>query len=184
MNHYIEFRLRQDPESSKSFLTNALVSKLHRTLCDFKATDIGISFPNANNFALCGVVRLHSTEFRLEELMTVDWLGELIGQCTVGEILPVPDNCQYRTISRIQPKMSQSRLNRLIRRGKITDTEVKGYRARQFSRKLDRPFIQLTSASNRRIYRRYIDLGEVQANPTTGNFDKFGLSKGATVPWF
>ena len=184
MDHYIEFKLQPDPESSKSFLTNTLISKLHRTLSDLKATDIGVSFPNANNFALCGTVRLHSTKTRLGELMAIDWLGGMKGYCTISEIQQVPANCKHRTVGRLQPKMSKSKLNRLIKRGSISDTEASAYRRRQQDVKLDKPFIQLTSLSNKNIYRRYITLGELLEYPEQGEFDQFGLSKEATVPWF
>ena len=42
----------------------------------------------------------------------------------------------------------------------------------------------LTSGSSGHKHRRYIEFGELLTQPISGNFDQFGLSKTATVPWF
>lgn len=53
-----------------------------------------------------------------------------------------------------------------------------------FSQGLDAPYLELQSASNGHRHRRYIEFGELLDAPVRGEFDSFGLSKTATVPWF
>ena len=80
--------------------------------------------------------------------------------------------------------MTQSKLNRLIKRGSISQEQVKEYRTKMFTKGLDNPYVELVSGSNGQKHRRYIEFGPLLANPTEGAFDQFGLSKTATVPWF
>ncbi len=80
--------------------------------------------------------------------------------------------------------MSQSKLNRLLQRGSITEDDVKNYKAKMFSRGLDNPYVELVSGSNGQRHRRYIEFGELLDNPVAGEFDQFGVSKTATVHWF
>jgi len=46
------------------------------------------------------------------------------------------------------------------------------------------PYLDLVSDSNGKRYRRFIQVGELLDRPVAGEFDQFGLSKTATVPWF
>ena len=120
----------------------------------------------------------------MQKLQNSNWIGGMHGYCKIDEIQLVPTDAKFRTISRVQTTMSQSKLNRLIKRGFISDDEIKKYKAKMFSKGLDNPYIELVSASNGHKHRRYITFGELQDHPTSGQFDFFGLSKEATIPWF
>ncbi|MGY0399532.1 MAG: type I-F CRISPR-associated endoribonuclease Cas6/Csy4 [Ostreibacterium sp.] len=183
MTHYIDTTLLPDPEFPATVLLNSLYTKLHKILFDLKSTDIGVSFP-CYQITLGNVLRLHGEASSLQRLQQTKWLGGMSGYCQVGEITPIPSNCKYRTVSRIQITMSQSKLNRLLKRGSITQDEAKQYRAKMFSRGLDNPYLELQSGSNGHKHRRYIEFGELLDAPVTGTFDRFGLSRTATVPWF
>lgn len=52
------------------------------------------------------------------------------------------------------------------------------------SKRLENPYIELVSNSGGQLYSRYIEMGELQLEPIAGEFDQFGLSKQATIPWF
>ena len=80
--------------------------------------------------------------------------------------------------------MDQSNLNRLIKRGSIKPEEIRAYKAKMFSQGLDNPYVELISGSNGHQHRRYIEFSELQSNFVEGEFDHFGLSRTATVPWF
>ena len=81
--------------------------------------------------------------------------------------------------------MSQSKLNRLIKRGSISESEVKAYKAKMFAKGLDNPYVELESDSNGNKHRRYFQFGALVDTSIAGVFDGFGLSKEkATVPWF
>ena len=183
MNKYIDIILQPDAEMRLNWLTNAIYTKLHKALFDNRSTTIGISFPNYK-VTLGNVLRLHGNEPDLSNLMNKNWLGGMSGYCHVSDIQAVPDSVQHRTVSRVQTNMSQSKLRRLIKRGSISEEEAKNYKARMFSQGLDNPYIELQSSSNGHKHRRYIQFGESKETPVAGEFDQFGLSKTATVPWF
>lgn len=183
MNYYTDRVLLPDAEIPITILMNALYAKLHKALWDLKATNIGISFPKYE-ITLGNVLRIHSTESALNELQGMDWLGGIKGYCKVGEISLVPTDSKFRTVSRKQSTMSQSKLNRLIKRGSIAEGEVKEYRAKMVGEGLVNPYLELLSSSSRNKYRRYIEFGPLLDEPVSGSFDQFGLSKIATVPWF
>ncbi|MBT4289291.1 MAG: type I-F CRISPR-associated endoribonuclease Cas6/Csy4 [Deltaproteobacteria bacterium] len=183
MDHYIDIKIIPDREMRENLLMNKVYTKLHKALFNLESNRIGVSFPKWK--VMFGpVLRLHSTKENLELLQKSNWLGGLIGYCSGGEIIPIPERPQYRIISRVQSTMSQSKLKRLIKRGSITESEVKIYKAKMFSKGLDNPYLELESTSNGHKHRRYIQFGELTDKSTEGVFDDFGLSKIATVPWF
>ena len=183
MNSHIEIRLLPDPEFHETVLMNAIFTKLHKALCDLRSTDIGVSFPRCK-VTLGDVLRIHSEEPVLNDLQGLNWIGGMKGYCKISDVVPAPAGSKFRTVSRKQPTMSQSKLNRLIKRGSISEEDIKKYKAKMFSKGLDNPYIELASGSNGHKHRRYIELGELLDNPVAGEFDQFGLSKTATVPWF
>lgn len=183
MDYYIDIKLNPDDEMRANVLMNKVYTKLHMVLFDSTAVDIGVSFPQWK-VMLGRVLRIHGTVDSLATLKQANWLGGLAGYCNVSEMTPIPDNCQHRTINRKQSTMTQAKLNRLLKRGSITAEEVQEYKAKMFTKGLDNPYLELQSGSNGHKHRRYIEFGELQAKPIAGQFDQFGLSKTATIPWF
>ena len=183
MDHYVNIVLLSDAEMPLNILLNSVYTKLHKTLCDLKSSAIGVSFP-AYQVTLGNILRLHGKENELQSLQRLDWLGGMSGYCQIAEIKPVPDAVKHRIVRRKQTTMSQAKLKRLIRRGSISEDEVRQYRARMFSKGLDNPYVELVSGSNGQRHRRYIEFGELVDSPAAGIFDQFGGKNNATVPWF
>ncbi len=183
MNYYIDIKLMPDAEMRENVLLNKIYSKFHKRLCDLTSADIGISFPKYK-IMLGKSLRIHGTKQRLHDLQSENWLGGLAGYCDISEIQQIPDRVNYRTVSRIQTTMSPAKLRRLIKRGSIKPDELNRYKARMFQKGIDNPFLELESTSNGHKHRRYLSFGDVQNKPVIGDFDQFGLSKTATVPWF
>jgi len=193
MNYYQEIKILPDAEMRENLLLNKTVTKLHKALHDQKQTAIGVSFPNFN-LKLGDTIRLHGNQNDLQTLQDSNWLGGLSGYCDVSEIMPVPENIKgYRTISRIQPTMTEAKLKKRIDYQQINgdlknkediDAYKKQYKAKMFSVSLDNPYLELQSTSTGELYRIFINFGDIQNEPVTGEFNRFGLSKTATVPWF
>jgi len=183
MDHYIDITLLPDPEFKATVLMNAVYSKLHKTLCEKNTSDIGVSFPTHKK-TLGNVLRIHSSEQKLSALKQQEWLGGMKGYCEVSDISPVPEKVKHQTVGRKQSNMSEAKLKRLIKRGSISQDEAGQYRLKMSTKALDNPFLELVSASNGHKHRRYIQFGELREQATDGEFDSFGLSKTATVPWF
>jgi len=183
MNHYVDIVIKSDAEMRENLLLNKVYTKFHKVLCDQKSTGVGVSFPRYK-IMLGDVIRLHGTETKLAELQALDWLGGLKGCCTISSIQAIPENVTYRNISRIQSNMTEAKLRRLIKRGSITQEETKAYKAKMFQQGMDNPYLELESGSNGHKHRRYLQFGELSLQSVKGEFDQFGLSKTATVPWF
>lgn len=183
MEYFIEIKLQKNKDLKPNVLLNSVYANLHRRLYDLDAKTIGICFPDYR-VILGSRLRVHGSLQDLTTFQSVDWLGELKKYCAVSDIEKVPQDVQYRTISRIQSTMSLSKLRRLIKRGTIKEDDAKKYKVEMLKKGLDNPYVELVSASNGKLHRRYFQFGELQSERVSGEFDVFGLSKEATVPWF
>jgi len=183
MDYYIDILIKPDSEMRLNVLLNTVYTKLHKILHDSQSVNIGISFPKYE-ITLGNVLRIHGDDSVLKNLHGFDWLGGIKGYCQVSEIKPIPVEVKFRTVSRKQSTMSPSKLRRLVKRGSISEDDVSEYRAKMFKKGLDNPYVELMSGSNGHRHRRYIDFGPLLERPVTGDFDQFGLSKSATIPWF
>ena len=183
MKHYIDILIKPDAEMPLNVLLNTVYTKFHKALCDLSSKNIGVSFPKYN-VTLGNILRIHGSVEDVASLKADNWLGGMNGYCVISDITPVPGDTKFRTVSRKQITMTQSKLKRLIKRGSIPEEEVKQYKAKMFSQGLDNPYLELQSSSNGHKHRRYIEFGDLKTVPVAGSFDCFGLSKQATVPWF
>jgi len=183
MNYYIDLTIKPDSEMRESVLFNKVYAKFHKALVALSSNSIGISFPEYK-VKLGHVFRIHGDSVLLQDLQKLNWLGGLHGYCHLSDVQKNPNEVRYRVISRIQSNMTQSKLNRLIKRNSISQEEIKLYKAKMFTKGLDNPYVEFESGSNGHRHRRYIQFGMVSDFPVAGEFDSFGLSKKATIPWF
>ncbi|KFI21591.1 type I-F CRISPR-associated endoribonuclease Cas6/Csy4 [Nitrosococcus oceani] len=184
MDHYIEIRLKPDPEFSTSLLMNALFAKLHRALAEKGDGQVGVSFPKADK-NLGDTIRLHSTQESLERLVSLNWMKGLHDYATESHIRPIPLTCQHRTVKRIQSKSSPTRLlRRSVNKGWVTEAEAEERLKESPERRLKDPFIQIKSQSTNQMFRLFIRQGPLLDNPQPGYFSAYGLSHQATIPWF
>lgn len=184
MDYYIDIKLLPDAELSETFLMNMVFTKLHKALDDLNSDSIGVSFPNYGVF-LGSILRIHGSESNLESLTVLKWQGRLTDYCTNTPISPVPESIDgYRTVSRIQSSMSPSKLRRLLSRKTINTNDIGRYEKRMQSKAMTHPYLELKSTSNGHVHRRYIVQGDLLNFSRSGAFDRFGLSKVATVPCF
>ena len=183
MDHYIDVKIKPDAEMQENLLLNSLYSKLHKALHDLKSHDIGVSFPEYH-VKLGKLLRIHGHANTLKALQQTNWIAGLSGYCDISQISLIPEVKGYRTVSRVRTTMSASKLRRLKKRNTMSTSDIKNYKAKMFAQSLDNPYLELTSSCNGQKYRRYIKFGELVDQPQAGQFDYFGLSKTATIPWF
>ncbi|MDR2365099.1 MAG: type I-F CRISPR-associated endoribonuclease Cas6/Csy4 [Zoogloeaceae bacterium] len=206
MDHYLDLRPRPDPEFPAAHLMSALFAKLHRALVALPDVNIGVSFPDVDEHcpSLGERLRLHGSRAALEGLMQQSWLQGMRDHLGLGEISPVPANAQYRQVSRVQTKSSPERLRRrqMRRHPELSEAEVRQAALQRLrdrheelseeeaNSRIDRgqrltlPFIPLRSQSTGQPFRLFIRHGPLQSKPKFGNFNRYGLSNGPTVPWF
>ena len=183
MTHYIDIKLFPNKEIRENVLLNQVYTAFHKRLYELKSDTIGVSFPEYH-LKLGKLFRIHGSKDDLQILQAKEWLGKYSTYCKVSDIKNIPDEVQYRSISRIQQNMTQAKLRRLIKRGSIPDDEIKAYKIKMMQGGLDNPYVELISMSNGKLHRRFLNFSELQSVENKGKFDFFGLSKEATIPWF
>lgn len=187
MNHYLDIQLRPDPEFGAPMLMNALISKLHRALVEMNAIDIGISFPDysLSPRELGGRLRLHGTEQRLSQLMEKRWLTGMSDHTRCNTPQPVPTGVKHRLVQRRQVKSNAERLRRrrMKRKGETYEQAAQAI-PNSVEQRSTLPFATLSSNSTGELFKLFIDQGEPLTTEQLGVFSSYGLSMGATVPWF
>jgi CRISPR-associated endonuclease Csy4 len=187
MNHYFDIRLRPDPEFGPEQLMSALFSKLHRVLVESNSRDIGASFPEVDpkRPRLGSHLRLHGEAPALQRLMVTNWLIGMRDHIHLGEIQAIPSKVSYRAVLRVQPKSSAERIRRRqMRRHGFSEAEVHERIPNSVETRLTLPFVLIQSRSTKQTFRLFIEHSASKDVAQPGVFNCYGLSSGATIPWF
>lgn len=187
MDHYLDLRIRPDPEFPPQQLLSALFSKLHRVLAEQQRTDVGVSFPGwkLKPQTLGDVLRLHATAAALESLVATAWLGGMQQMVQLSDVSAVPPDARHRRLLRVQAKSSPERLRRrLMRRKQLSPEEATAQIPDSAAERLSLPFVEISSRSTGQRFRLFLKQGPEQTRSVSGDFNAYGLSATATVPWF
>lgn len=187
MGHYIDIHLRPDPEFPAHQLMGALYAKLHRILAQAQSSQIGVSFPGYRQApaSLGDKLRLIGPQGDLVRLMEHDWLRGMRDHTHVMPIAAVPAEAVQRSLRRVQVKSSPERMRRrLIRRQGLTEADAIQRIPDSAAERLNLPYLQLTSGSTGQTFRIYFRMGPTETEKTAGEFNAYGLSGAATIPWF
>jgi CRISPR-associated endonuclease Csy4 len=187
MNHYLDLRLRPDPEIATSHLFNAVYGKLHLALVSGNHTDIGVSFPRSEESAplLGNTLRLHGSAEVLARFISSPWLGHLAEHVGISSVRQAPPVVAHRAVRRIQVKSSPERLRRrYVRRHGVSQEEAVTLIPDSVAECTDLPYLRVRSTSTGNNFRLFIQHGKILAQPVPGEFNSYGLGAGATVPWF
>jgi CRISPR-associated endonuclease Csy4 len=97
----------------------------------------------------------------------------------------VPADAPHRTVRRRQFKTNADRLRRRrMRRKGETAEQAAAAIPDSVERTPDLPYVQLRSASTGQPFCLFIEQKEGQGAAGQGGFNTYGLSLGASVPWF
>jgi CRISPR-associated endonuclease Csy4 len=188
MSHYLDIRLRPDPELTPQHLLNGLYARLHRSLVQLGSQDIGVSFPEHDDTkpTLGGRLRLHGPSASLQALDATSWLKGMLDYLKVSAIESVPASTHYRQVNRMQAKSSPARLRRRAMRRHGLDAPAATQRIPDsVAEHLRLPFVVLGSRSTGQAsFPLFIRHGPLLEAPIPGTFSSYGLSRGATIPWF
>lgn len=188
MNDYIEIQILPDPEFATSTIMNALYSRLHQVLVDVGNGKVGVSFPDIDLETPCKLgnrIRLFGDANRLLRLMGENWTSGLNDHIKVSDVLKVPQSRKYRSYFRVQAKSNPERMRRR-RRKRHAETDAESFRAipESAATKLNLPFVTLDSKSTGHRFPLFISVGECVDEAISGEFNSYGLSRTANVPWF
>ncbi|MBU4563241.1 MAG: type I-F CRISPR-associated endoribonuclease Cas6/Csy4 [Desulfarculus sp.] len=187
MDRYQDIRLLPDPEFAPQVLLNYLFGRLHRALAGIDNREIGISFPEvASDRPWLGQrLRLHGTAANLDKLQALGWAGHMCDHVSMGSMAEVPNGVRHRVVRRVQAKSSPERLRRrLMKRKGIAYGEARRLIPDSAAQTLALPFITSRSRSTGHNFHLFVEHGPLQDQPVEGEFNSYGLSAGATVPWF
>lgn len=187
MDSYLELQLLPDPEFPANTLMNALFAKLHRALVSSGEGRIGVSFPDVEQkgIGLGERLRLHGANADLARLMASNWLLGMRDHVTVGAPAPVPPGAAHRVVRRVQVKSSPEReRRRLIARKGLSQQEALLAIPDSTAKTLKLPYLLLNSQSTKQQFPLFVEHLPVQEPVKEGGFSAYGLSMGATVPWF
>lgn len=187
LTHYIELRLRPDPEVAPTHLLAALYMRVHRALAAQGTTRVAVTFPDysAERHTLGQRVRLHGSEAELQPWATGQWLGGMRDHVSTSPVAGVPTNVQHRTLRRLQVKSSPERLRRrLMKRHQISEAQARERIPDSVAQTTSLPYLPLASTSTAQQFRLFLVLGEALESAQAGPFNAYGLSTTATVPWF
>lgn len=187
MDHYVDIEVQPDPEFPANQLMSALYAKLHRALVAQGGTRIGVSLPGVDGVGahLGTRLRLHGELAALTKLLASDWLAGMRDHVALKQPARVPDSAQHRVVKRVQVKSNPERLRRrLMRRHALSEQEACQRIPDDVARFTDLPFVQLRSTSTGQSFRLFIDHGPILPGAIPGDFNAYGLSLDATIPWF
>ncbi|WP_159911275.1 type I-F CRISPR-associated endoribonuclease Cas6/Csy4 [Pantoea sp. 18069] len=188
LSHYIDLRLRPDPETTPVHLLAALYTRLHRALAAAQdAPGIAVGFPgyDGSRRSVGDCLRLYGSEAALQPWAAGAWLGNVRDHVSTTGPLPVPAHAAHRALRRTQVKSSPERLRRrLMKRHQLSEEEARQRIPDSVGRMSDLPYIQMASTSTAQQFKLFLALGPAQPQPSPGDFNAYGLSTTATVPWF
>ncbi|WP_111748307.1 type I-F CRISPR-associated endoribonuclease Cas6/Csy4 [Salinisphaera orenii] len=186
-SHYLDIRVRPDPDFPAGQIMGALFSKLHRRLVTLNANGIGVSFPThrLKPRDIGTHLRLHGTPEGLDALMSATWLGGMREYAAISDMTQVPADAKHRTVSRRQFKTNAERLRRRrMRRHNESEATVLDRIPDSVEQHVSLPFVQVRSTSTSQRFSLFIEHGSLQDTPTNEAFNTYGLSRTATIPWF
>ncbi len=181
MDHYIDITVLPDPEFNTPTLMNAVYSKLHRALTALDGGRIGVSFPGLRKTP-GPLLRIHSEQSTLNDLMGLNWIKGLSDYTEVAPVKPVPANVSYVSVQRVQNKLTAARVRRAVKRNSLTDEAAESMLDNRAL--LTQPFFRLQSQSTKQHFPLFIKQSDPKNQAVSGEFNAYGLSQGATVPWF
>lgn len=188
LSHYLDLHLRADPETTPTQLLAALYMRLHRALTAAPtAPGIAVGFPGYDDkcHSLGQCLRLYANEAALQSWAAGAWLGSVRDHVRTAAPLPVPAHAEHRTLRRVQVKSNPERLRRrLIKRHQINEEQARQRIPDSVGCVTDLPYVQMLSTSTGQHFKLFLALSSALTQPCAGDFNTYGLSATATVPWF
>lgn len=187
MDCFVDIELRPDPEIAAHQLMGTLYSKVHLALVTRSSADIAVCFPGQQSkpAALGNRLRLLGSQAALQALLGADWLGGMRDHVRIVPMDVVPPDAQHRIVRRVQAKSSPERLRRrLMKRHNLDAAQARERIPGSAAEFLHLPFVQLRSGSSGQTFRLFLSVGPAMPTATKGEFNAYGLSHTATVPWF
>ncbi|WP_435343417.1 type I-F CRISPR-associated endoribonuclease Cas6/Csy4 [Enterobacter roggenkampii] len=184
MRNYIEIRLLPDGEDfTASELLSEVWGKLHIALVESKA-HVAVSFPQHSASQLGYVMRLHGDSDALTALNATKWIDGLLGYVNVTDERTAPESAKYAIVSRARFRNNAARLRRRAeKRGNLSAEELDRLFNVNNEQQPDVPAVELFSHTTQQYLVMFVR-HRIVDKPQAGEFNTYGLSATATVPYF
>jgi CRISPR-associated endonuclease Csy4 len=189
MKYYIDIKIISDDEINLGFLWKKVYQQIHLALVEAKNEKIALSFPNYGSkiFPMGNILRIFAqTQEEIEALSLKKWLDKLKDYTVIGNISMTSTVHKYVQFRRQQFKFHKDIIRRAEHQAKRRNISLEealkhfeGYKEKE--NKL--PYLMYKSLSSNQEIRLFIEKKEFNSKQD-GDFNTFGLSKTATVPWF
>lgn len=187
MDYYVDIRILPDPDFETTVVMRALFARLHKALVTLGTDAVGVSFPGFRTrpAAIGSEIRVHASRDTLDELFALAWLSGVRDHVVLDGPHAVPSNVKHRSVRRVQPKGAAERLaRRYAKRHGVSDEEALAIYRAASADTVRLPYIRMHSSSTGEGFSLFIEHGPIVDTPIAGTFSSYGLSDGATVPWF
>lgn len=184
MKFYLDININSDLDVHQNKAMSLVFQYVHQSIVSLGIGKIAVSFPKVAATTLGNLIRLHGCENDLNIFLDTKFLMNIKNYGFISPVTEIPKKVDFKKISRIRSNMSQSKLRRLIKRGSISQNEISIYMDKMLKNSLINPYLDLYSESTKRIFRMFFQFSNVLTEAQLGEFDSYGLSDDATVPWF
>lgn len=193
MQNYIDITLLPSDEIGHYFLWGKIYQQMHLALVEHGAGRVGFAFPeySSGQPRLGRKLRVFAQSIdELNQLNLSKWLSRLTDYCHITSARSVPDHAQHAIFFRKQFLTSPERLakRRAKRNGETFEHALAHFDG--FEENLTTlPFVELASSSTTtdadksHRFKLFIERTIIK-NIQSGEFNSYGLSKTASVPWF
>lgn len=191
MKVYQDVTLIPDAEANLGFLWQKVFTQVHLAMVEAgrSGTQYAAAFPACGNheFPMGNKLRLFGhSESDMTLLDLCKWLQRLQDYCHITSVRLVPNEHKHVAYRRKQVGANPERLarRRAKRKGETYEQALDYYKTYR-SKKTALPYISLSSLSSegKHEFRLYVE--SVYCDESIGGeFNAYGLSKTATVPWF
>lgn len=185
MDYYYDIKILENSEISPKHIMNTLFGAFHLALAKGGYMDVAISFPEVKNKNLGSCLRIHGSEETLQNLILDSWWRGMQDYIELSRVDHIPQNTKFRKVFRVQSKSNPDRLRRrLKRRMGISTEETESRIPDSVAKKLDLPYLQISSKSSGHDFRLFVQHGPLMEKRQTNSFNSYGLSSGGAIPWF
>jgi len=187
MKYYIDIMIRPDPELKTSMLMGTLFNKLHQILVLLKSNTIAVSFPEYQVTTLGRTLRIHADKCSLQALMGTPWLNGMDNCIRKTKINHIPENTRFISVRRKQNKYANiARLRRrYMKRHQVSEHDAIKAMPDALKKTLSCPYVHIRSSSTQQpSFPFYVAQKEMSAAVLSKDFNCYGLSQTASVPWF
>jgi CRISPR-associated endonuclease Csy4 len=162
-------------------------SVIHLALVNLRTAAVSVSFPEQDDQTqlLGACLRVMGPARDVEAVAALPWRQVVRDQASVSDVGAVPATQRFRGVRRVQAKSNVERLRRryVARHGVAYDEACLLIQddARQT---LDLPWLRIKSHSSRQEFRLFLRIDDSRTDLVAGDFNAYGLSATATIPWF